>query len=57
MNPSPSVTRSLLHLRDELVRAMDRIYRYRMTTKSGGNLPIREANGDIWITPACVRTR
>jgi L-fuculose-phosphate aldolase len=33
---------------------MERIYRYRMTTTSGGNLSIREENGDIWITPAGV---
>src|SRR6187399_1563928 len=33
---------------------MERIYRYRMTTTSGGNLSIREENGDIWITPARV---
>jgi L-fuculose-phosphate aldolase len=33
---------------------MQRIYSYRMTTTSGGNLSIREANGDIWITPARV---
>jgi L-fuculose-phosphate aldolase len=33
---------------------MERIYRYRMTTTSGGNLSIREENGDVWITPARV---
>jgi L-fuculose-phosphate aldolase len=33
---------------------MERIYRYRMTTTSGGNLSIREGNGDVWITPARV---
>ena len=33
---------------------MERIYRYRMTTTSGGNLSIRQANGDIWISPARV---
>jgi L-fuculose-phosphate aldolase len=33
---------------------MERIYRYRMTTTSGGNLSIREPNGDVWITPARV---
>jgi L-fuculose-phosphate aldolase len=33
---------------------MSRIYRYRMTTTSGGNLSIRDSNGDIWITPARV---
>ena len=33
---------------------MQRIYGYRMTTTSGGNLSLREENGDIWITPARV---
>lgn len=42
----------LLHPRDEILQTMERIYHYRMTTTSGGNLSIREANGDIWITPA-----
>jgi L-fuculose-phosphate aldolase len=40
------------HPRDEILQAIERIYRYRMTTTSGGNLSIREENGDIWITPA-----
>ncbi|MBN9660002.1 MAG: class II aldolase/adducin family protein [Acidobacteria bacterium] len=43
-----------LHPRDEILRLMERIYRYRMTTTSGGNLSIREPNGDVWITPARV---
>src|ERR1022692_828791 len=43
-----------LHPRDEILEAMERIYRYRMTTTSGGNLSIREENGDVWITPARV---
>lgn len=43
-----------LHPRDELMRTMERIYRYRMTTTSGGNLSICEPNGNIWITPARV---
>jgi L-fuculose-phosphate aldolase len=43
-----------LHPRDEILQAMERIYRYRMTTTSGGNLSIREENGDVWITPARV---
>ena len=33
---------------------MERIYRYRMTTTSGGNLSICDAGGDVWITPARV---
>ena len=43
-----------LHPREEILQAMERIYRYRMTTTSGGNLSIREPNGDVWITPARV---
>ena len=45
---------SYLHPRDELLQAMERIYRYRMTTTSGGNLSIQEENGSVWITPARV---
>ncbi len=36
------------------MQTMDRIYRYRMTTTSGGNLSIRDSAGDIWISPARV---
>jgi len=46
--------RQLLHPRDEIMQTMERIYRYRMTTTSGGNLSIRDENGDIWISPARV---
>ncbi|MBN2132693.1 MAG: class II aldolase/adducin family protein [Sedimentisphaerales bacterium] len=43
-----------LHPRDELVLTMQRIYQYKMTTTSGGNLSILDENGDIWVTPAGV---
>lgn len=46
--------RDLTHPAERLVHAMDRIYKYRMTTTSGGNLSIRDADGSIWITPARV---
>ncbi len=46
--------RELVHPRDEIMQTMDRIYRYRMTTTSGGNLSIRDAAGDVWISPARV---
>ncbi len=42
----------LVHPRDEIMRTMERIYRYRMTTTSGGNISIRDEDGDVWITPA-----
>ena len=44
----------LLHPADQLVMLMERIYRYGMTTTSGGNLSILDENGDIWITPGSV---
>jgi L-fuculose-phosphate aldolase len=44
----------LLHPADQIVMIMQRIYAYGMTTTSGGNLSIRDENGDIWITPAGV---
>ena len=44
----------LVHPRDEIMQTMERIYRYRMTTTSGGNLSIRTPEGDIWITPARI---
>lgn len=46
--------RNLTHPRDEIMQTMERIYRYRMTTTSGGNLSIRESNGDTWISPARI---
>jgi L-fuculose-phosphate aldolase len=44
----------LVHPRDALLRTMERVYRYRMTTTSGGNLSVRDADGAVWITPARV---
>lgn len=44
----------LLHPRDQLVAIMNRIYHTGMTTLSGGNLSIKDENGDIWITPAGI---
>ena len=43
-----------MHPREELAMTLDRIYHYKMTTTSGGNLSILDDNGDIWITPARV---
>ncbi len=47
-------TTAWLHPRAELVATMDRIYRYHMTTTSGGNLSILDPDGSIWITPSRV---
>src|SRR3954466_9499527 len=52
--PMPSAHRPLVHPRDELVETMERIYRYKMTTTSGGNLSVRDEAEDVWITPARI---
>ena len=43
-----------MHPADQLVTMMNRIYKYGMTTTSGGNLSVLDENGDIWITPSGV---
>ena len=43
-----------IHPSEQLVTIMNRIYRYGMTTTSGGNLSILDDDGDIWITPAGI---
>ncbi|HVB34540.1 MAG TPA: class II aldolase/adducin family protein [Patescibacteria group bacterium] len=45
---------SFIHPRDEILHTIERIYRYGMTTISGGNVSMRDDNGDIWITPSQV---
>lgn len=42
------------HPRDLLVSMMNRVYRYGMTTTSGGNLSLLDEAGNMWITPAGV---
>ena len=46
-----------MHPRDEIALTLERIYNYKMTTTSGGNLSIKDENGDIWITPEGGVTR
>jgi len=45
---------NLLHPAEQLVMIMERIYKYGMTTTSGGNLSILDDNGDMWITPGGI---
>ena len=44
----------LLHPADQIVMIMERIYKYGMTTTSGGNLSIIDERGDVWISPGGV---
>ena len=43
-----------LHPREQIARIMQRVYRFGMTTTSGGNISIRDRDGSIWITPGGV---
>ena len=45
---------SLMHPKEQINVIIGRIYRSGMTTTSGGNISIRDENGDIWITPSGV---
>jgi L-fuculose-phosphate aldolase len=40
--------------RREILAVMERIYDYRMTTTSGGNLSLRDEEDNVWITPTRV---
>lgn len=39
---------------DQIIETIGRIYRFGMTTTSGGNLSVLGDDGDLWITPAGV---
>ncbi|MDR1518043.1 MAG: class II aldolase/adducin family protein [Dysgonamonadaceae bacterium] len=45
---------NLMHPVEQINVIIGRIYRSGMTTTSGGNISIRDHNGDIWITPSGV---
>ncbi|MDR1744054.1 MAG: class II aldolase/adducin family protein [Dysgonamonadaceae bacterium] len=45
---------TLMHPVEQINVIIGRIYRSGMTTTSGGNISIRDDNGDIWITPSGV---
>lgn len=44
----------VLHPADQICMMMERIYSFGMTTTSGGNLSIKDSDGDIWITPGSI---
>lgn len=43
---------NLVHPRNQITEIIDRIYKRGMTTTSGGNISVIDANGDIWVTPS-----
>ena len=44
----------MLHPADQIVKIMNRLYYYGMTTTTGGNLSIRDADGNVWISPSGI---
>ena len=45
---------NVLHPAEQLTQMIKRVYDQRLTTTSGGNLSIKDENGDMWITPASI---
>ncbi|HMR83652.1 MAG TPA: class II aldolase/adducin family protein [Niabella sp.] len=43
-----------MHPRSQIVEIINRIYKRRLTTTSGGNISVIDDNGNIWITPSGV---
>lgn len=44
----------LMHPKEQITKVIGRIYKYGMTTTSGGNISIRDEKDTIWITPSGI---
>ena len=44
----------MLHPADRIVEIMNRLYYYGMTTTTGGNLSVKDPDGNVWISPSGV---
>ena len=44
----------LHHPKDQITEIIKRIYRAGMTTTSGGNISIKDNQGNIWVTPSAI---
>lgn len=44
----------LMHPADQIVTIMNRLYYNGMTTTTGGNLSVRDRDGNVWISPSSV---
>ncbi|MGQ1783671.1 MULTISPECIES: class II aldolase/adducin family protein [unclassified Saccharicrinis] len=45
---------ALMHPKVQITKVISRIYKNGMTTTSGGNISIKDENGDIWVTPSAI---
>ncbi|WP_430817191.1 class II aldolase/adducin family protein [Carboxylicivirga sp. RSCT41] len=44
----------MMHPKVQITKVISRIYKNGMTTTSGGNISIKDENGDIWVTPSAI---
>ena len=44
----------LQHPRDQITEIIKRIYHAQLTTTSGGNISIKDGEGNIWVTPSAI---
>lgn len=44
----------LQHPRDQITEIIRRIYNAKLTTTSGGNISIKDSEGNIWVTPSAI---
>ena len=44
----------LHHPKDQITAIIKRIYRAGLTTTSGGNISIKDIEGNIWVTPSAI---
>jgi len=44
----------LQHPRDQITEIIKRIYNAKLTTTSGGNISIKDREGNIWVTPSAI---
>lgn len=49
-----AMKKNMKHPADIIVDVMNRLYSYRLTTTSGGNLSIMDDEGNMWISPSGV---
>ena len=42
------------HPKDQIIEIIRHIYLSRMTTTSGGNISIKDSEGNIWVTPSAI---
>lgn len=44
----------LMHPRTQITRVIAKIYKDGMTTTSGGNISVKDEDGNIWVTPSAI---